>query len=158
MQQLTSKASPATEALGRLIGAHSALTRELSAQLVEQHGLTISECEVLLLLSRAEERSMRRIDLARQVRLSPSGVTRMLDRMEATGLVGKGACEKDARVTYAVLTDGGAAKLKEAWPDHVAAIERLLGERFDEEELSRLTELLDRVAEPLDCEPGISPD
>jgi MarR family transcriptional regulator, 2-MHQ and catechol-resistance regulon repressor len=158
MQQLTSKTSSATQALGRLIGAHSALTRELSAQLVEEHGLTMSECEVLLLLSRAEERSLRRIDLARLVRLSPSGVTRMLDRMEATGLVGKAACEKDARVTYAVLTDAGATKLEEAWPDHVAAIERLVGERFDEEELSTLTALLDRVADPLDCEAGVSPD
>jgi DNA-binding MarR family transcriptional regulator len=156
MQQLTAKISSSTEALGRLIGAHSALTGELSAQLVEQHGLSLSECEVLLLLSRAPERAMRRIDLAREVRLSPSGVTRMLDRLEATGLVEKGSCSDDARVTYAVLTPAGAAKLQEAWSDHVAATERLLGERFDEEELAALTELLSRVADPLECEPGPS--
>ena len=156
MQQLTTKISSSMEALARLIGAHSTLTRELSAQLVEQHGLTLSECEVLLLLSRAPERAMRRIDLAREVRLSPSGVTRMLDRLEATGLVGKGSCSADARVTYAVLTPAGAAKLQEAWPDHVAATERLLGERFDDEELAALTELLSRVADPLECEPGPS--
>src|SRR5947208_14428996 len=124
MQQLTTKASAAAGlgALSRLIGAHSALTRELSAQLVGEHGLTLSECEVLMLLARAPERSKRRIDLAREVRLSPSGVTRMLDRMEATGLVEKGVCEKDARVTYAVLTDTGMTKLEQAWPDHCAAI------------------------------------
>ena len=50
----------------------------------------------------------------------------------------------------------GAAKLQEAWPDHVAATERLLGERFDDEELAALTELLSRVADPLECEPGPS--
>jgi len=154
MQQLTVKTSPAVEAMGQLIGAHSALTRELSAQLVEQHGLTMSEVEVLLLLSRAPEHSMRRIDLSRDVRLSPSGVTRMLDRMEATGLVGKGACKQDARVSYAVLTEEGMSKLHEVWPDHVAAIERLLGERFDARELNQLKDLLNRVADQLECEPG----
>jgi DNA-binding MarR family transcriptional regulator len=154
MQQLSTETSAAVRALGRLIGAHSALTRELSAQLVEQHGLTISECEVLLLLSRAPERAMRRIDLSREVRLSPSGITRMLDRMEATGLVEKGACDKDARVSYAVLTEAGMAKLQDAWPDHCAAIDRLLGERFDDAELVTLNELLDRVSGPVECQPG----
>jgi MarR family 2-MHQ and catechol resistance regulon transcriptional repressor len=146
--------SPAVEAMGQLIGAHSALTRELSAQLVEQHGLTLSEVEVLLLLSRAPEQSMRRIDLSRDIRLSPSGVTRMLDRMEATGLVEKGVCEQDARVSYAVLTDAGIAKLRVVWPDHLAAIDRLLGERFDARELNQLTELLSRVSDRVDCRPG----
>ncbi len=140
--------------MGRLLGAHSAVTRELSAQLVEQHGLTMSEVEVLLLLSRAPEHSMRRVDLSRDVRLSPSGVTRMLDRMEATGLVEKGACKQDARVSYAVLTEAGTVKLQEVWPDHVAAIERLLGERFDDRELEALKEMLDRVADQVECQPG----
>ncbi len=154
MQQLNEKASPAVDVLGGLIGAHSALVRELSEQLVEGHGLTMGECEVLLLLSRSPEHSMRRIDLSREVRLSPSGVTRMLDRMEAAGLVGKGACKQDARVSYAVLTESGMAKLQEAWPDHVAAIERLLGEQFDDRELAQLTDLLERVADPTECAPG----
>jgi DNA-binding MarR family transcriptional regulator len=140
--------------MGQLIGAHSALTRELSAQLVAQHRLTMSEVEVLLLLSRAPEHSMRRIDLSRDVRLSPSGVTRMLDRMEATGLVGKGTCEEDARVSYAVLTDEGMSRLQAAWPDHVAAIERLFGERFAPRELSQLQELLGRVSERAECSPS----
>ncbi len=154
MQQLSVKVSPAVEVMSRLLGAHSALTRELSAQLVEQHGMTMSELEVLLLLSRAPEHSMRRIDLSREVRLSPSGVTRMLDRMESTGLVGKRSCEEDARVSYAVLTEAGMAKLRQAWPDHVAAIERLLGERFGDRELEALKEMLDRVADQVDCQPG----
>ena len=131
-----------------------ALTQELSAELVERHGLNISELEVLVLLSRAPERAMRRIDLSRGVRLSPSGITRMLDRLETTGLVGKRACSEDARVSYAVLTDAGMEKLRAAWPDHCASIERLLGERFDGGELAALSELLERVSGPVDCEVG----
>ncbi len=148
MQQLTPKASvKAVTALGHLLGAHATLTRELSAQLVERHGLTMSEYEVLFLLAREPSHSMRRIDLSREVRLSPSGITRMLDRLEATGLVEKGSCANDARVTYAVLTDAGMKKLRECAPDHFAAIERLIGERLSAEEVESLSRLLARLSD-----------
>jgi DNA-binding MarR family transcriptional regulator len=153
---LTTKRSSHVVAVGRLIGAHAVLTGELSAQLVADHGLTLSEYEVLMLLARAPDGVMRRIDLAHEVRLSPSGVTRMLDRLEAGGLVCKASCDKDARVTYARLTEAGVAKLEECAPGHVAAAERLLSERFDEDELASLVELLGRLSAPADdeCGPG----
>ena len=117
--------------------------------------MTLSEYEVLMLLWPGRPTaSMRRIDLAHEVRLSPSGVTRMLDRLEAGGLVGKASCDKDARVTYAQLTEAGVAKLEECAPGHVAAAERLLGERFDEHELTSLVELLGRLSAPADDECG----
>lgn len=155
-QSLKTQISPSTQALGHLVGAHAALTRTLSEQLVAEHGVTIGEYEVLLLLSRAEEQSMRRVDISREVRLSPSGVTRMLDRLESGGLVEKGNCSKDARVTYAVLTDAGRTKLEQAWPSHVAGIEGLIRQRLDEEEIASLAELLGKLSD-LDasaCEPG----
>ncbi|TMK71197.1 MAG: MarR family transcriptional regulator [Actinobacteria bacterium] len=148
MQQLIPKTSQGpVQALGHLLGAHATLTRELSARLVEEHGLTMSEYEVLFLLSREPEHSMRRIDLSREVRLSPSGITRMLDRLEATGLVKKGHCSQDARVTYAVLTDAGMKKLHECAPAHYAAIERLIGERLSDEEVESLSGLLGRLSD-----------
>jgi DNA-binding MarR family transcriptional regulator len=152
---LTTETPPAVVTLGRLIGAHSTLTRELSARLVEQHGLTLNEYEVLLLLARAPDNRMRRIDLAGEVRLSPSGVTRMLDRLEQTELVEKGKCESDARITYAVLTEAGMAKLRECSRDHFAAVERTLGERLDDIELASLAELLGRLTDVAaeECEP-----
>jgi DNA-binding MarR family transcriptional regulator len=114
---------------------------------VDEHGLTMSEYEVLFLLSREPDHAMRRIDLSREVRLSPSGVTRMLDRLGATGLVEKGACARDARVTYAVLTDAGMRKLRECAPDHFAAVERLIGERLGDEEVAVLSKLLGRLSD-----------
>jgi DNA-binding MarR family transcriptional regulator len=148
MQQLTPKTSPtAVQAVGHLLGAHATLTRQLSSHLVKQHGLTMSEYEVLFLLARQPDHSMRRIDLSRAVRLSPSGITRMLDRLQATGLVEKGACAQDARVTYAVLTEIGMRKLRDCSPDHFAAIERLIGERLNEEEIESLGELLERLSD-----------
>ena len=156
MQQLTGKTSTAALALGRLVAAHSEVTRELSARLTDEHGLTLGEYEVLLLLSHAPREGMRRIDLANEVRLSPSGITRMLDRLETTGLVRKGSCASDARVTYAVLTDAGRSKLEECSGDHFAAVDRLLGERLDGTELSQLADLLGRLAsvDLEECEPG----
>jgi DNA-binding MarR family transcriptional regulator len=145
-QQLTTKTLPSTDTFASLAAAYATLTRELSASLVAQHGLTINDYGCLLLLSRAGEEGMRRIDLANELRLSPSGITRLLDRLEDQGLVGKGACKEDARVSYAILTDAGRAKLRDAAPGHVEDIERHLADVLDEEEMRTLTDLLGRIA------------
>jgi MarR family 2-MHQ and catechol resistance regulon transcriptional repressor len=129
------------------MGAHAALLRELSASLVASHGLTINDYGTLLLLSRAGEEGLRRIDLANELQLSPSGITRLLDRLEDQGLVGKGACKSDARVSYAVLTDAGLSKLREAAPEHIEDIDRRLGAALSEQEMKTLTELLGRLSE-----------
>jgi DNA-binding MarR family transcriptional regulator len=144
-QQLTTKALPSTDAFASLAAAYAVLTRELSASLVAKHGLTINDYGCLLLLSRAGEEGMRRIDLANELRLSPSGITRLLDRLEDQGLVGKGACKEDARVSYAILTDVGLSKLKDAAPGHVEDIDRRLADVLSEEEMQTLAELLGRI-------------
>jgi MarR family 2-MHQ and catechol resistance regulon transcriptional repressor len=146
-QQLTTKTLPSTDAFATLLGAHAALTRELSATLVASHGLTINDYGCLLLLSRADENGMRRIDLANDLRLSPSGITRLLDRLEEQGLVEKGECKSDARVSYAVLTDAGLTKLREAAPGHVGDIDRRLSAVLSEEEIQTLNELLGRLTD-----------
>jgi DNA-binding MarR family transcriptional regulator len=146
-QQLKAQTLPSTDAFGKLMGAHAALLRELSASLVASHGLTINDYGTLLLLSRAGEEGMRRIDLANDLQLSPSGITRLLDRLEDQGLVGKGACKSDARVSYAVLTDAGLSKLREAAPEHIEDIDRRLGAALSEQEMKTLSDLLGRLSE-----------
>jgi DNA-binding MarR family transcriptional regulator len=147
--------SPSAEAFVRLLRAHAATTRALSVELVKEHGLTINAYEALLRLSRADGQQMRRIDLAESLLLTASGVTRLLDGLEREGYVAKARCETDARVTYAVLTDAGRDKLREASRSHHAAIGEIFESRFDPEELAALAELLDRLpSEPLPCEPS----
>jgi DNA-binding MarR family transcriptional regulator len=141
---LQTKTLVSTDAFSSLLGAHASLTRELSASLLATHGLTINDYDCLLRLSRAEE-GMRRIDLANELQLSPSGITRLLDRLEDQGLVGKGACKEDARVSYAVLTDAGLAKLKEAAPEFTEDIERRLASVLSDAEMGTLIELLGRL-------------
>lgn len=124
---------------------HAALTRTLNAQLVSEHGLTINDYEVLLRLSRAPERRLKRVELAQSVLLTPSGITRLLDGLQAAGWVEKAFCATDARVTYAVLTDAGSRKLAEAAESHVVDIDRLFAGRFDDAELETLAGLLSRL-------------
>jgi len=141
----TTQTLPSTDVFANLAAAYAILTRELSASLVAQHGLTINDYGCLLLLSRAGEEGMRRIDLANELRLSPSGITRLLDRLGDQGLVGKGGCKEDARVSYAILTDAGRGKLRDAAPGHIEDIERHLADVLDEDEMRTLTELLGRI-------------
>ena len=137
----------ALDAWVRLLRGHAAATRELSARLVAEHGLTINDYECLLHLSRAELRALRRVDLAELLILTPSGVTRLLDGLERAGWVEKRSCDTDARVTYAALTDAGLRKLEEASSDHIAAVRELFEERFSGPELAKLAELLGRLPE-----------
>lgn len=129
----------------RFLRAHSALTRELSARLEALHELTLSDFDVLVQLYYAEGRRMRRIDLARSVLLTPSGITRLLDGLESCGLVAKERCASDARVAYAVLTKAGERKIEEARESHLADVEELFGSRFSPQEREQLAELLGRL-------------
>src|SRR2546421_1886151 len=142
--------SPEIEAFVRLVRASVAVTRTLSAQLSADHGLNLSAYEALLLLARAPDSRMRRVDLANSLLLTAGGVTRLLDGLERDGFVGREECASDRRVSYAVLTKPGRDKLREASKSHTRQIRELLGGPYDEDELAHLVALLDRL-------PGVDP-
>jgi DNA-binding MarR family transcriptional regulator len=159
---LQTQAHPAIQSWVHLLRAHATTTRALNAELVAEHGLTINDYEALLRLSRAEGNRMRRVDLAGELLLTASGVTRLLDGLEQAGYVERASCASDRRVTYAVLTEAGRAKLEEAADSHVASVLALFEERFDEQELEQLATLLARLpgttaVEADDCTPEHSP-
>jgi len=155
MSQVLSEQSLGVRAFVALVRAHSSATRKLSSQLTADHALTISDYEVLLRLARAPDRRLRRVDLAEQVLLTASGITRLLDGLEQSGLVERGSCATDRRVVYAVLTDAGLAKLREASRSHVAQVDELFTEYFGEEELEAVGDLLSRIggSDPRECDP-----
>jgi MarR family transcriptional regulator, 2-MHQ and catechol-resistance regulon repressor len=128
-----------------LLQSHSAATRCFSRRLQDDHGLSLSEYEVLLRLARAPDRRLKRVELVERVLLTPSGITRLLDRLEREGLVCRAGCSTDARVTYAVLTDAGMAKVEVASDSHLAQLQSAFGGAFSPAELCRLAELLARV-------------
>jgi DNA-binding MarR family transcriptional regulator len=117
----------------------------MSAELVAEHGLTINDYEALLHLSRAEEGRMRRVDLAGMLLLTASGVTRLLDGLEAAGFVERASCASDRRVVYAVLTETGRKKLQKASVSHIAGVQAFFEARYSGEELEQLAGLLGRL-------------
>jgi DNA-binding MarR family transcriptional regulator len=145
---------PNLEAWIRFLRAHASLTRQMSARLEADHGLTLNDYDCMVQLAYAPERSLRRVDLARSVLLSPSGITRLLDGLEREGWVEKRSCDSDARVTYAHLTDAGLEKFKSARKTHLADIEEAFGSRYTPEELAAVSSLLGRLLdsdEPAEC-------
>jgi DNA-binding MarR family transcriptional regulator len=129
----------------RLLRGHAAARRRINAQLHAEHGLTVNAYEALLLLSKAENGVLRRVDLAEELQLTASGVTRLLDGLEEQNCVQKKSCKSDARVTYAALTETGRKKLKKASSTHLAGIDALFEERFTDRELETLVDLLGRL-------------
>jgi DNA-binding MarR family transcriptional regulator len=147
-EEMTSIRAPRSagvpEAWKRFLRAHSAITRQMDADLIAGHGLTLSDYEVLLHLAQAPERRMRRVDLAEGVVLSQSGITRALAGLEDAGWVERASCDSDRRVVYAQLTDAGYEQLRTASRTHLEGIRALFSSRFSQEELETLAELLDR--------------
>ncbi|GAA4202130.1 MarR family transcriptional regulator [Streptosporangium oxazolinicum] len=121
------------------------ITRVLEADLLVEHDLALASYEVLLQLSEAPERRLRMNDLADRVLLSRSGLTRLIDRLQRDGLVEREACASDARGLFAVLTDGGAARLAEASPTYLRGVRAQFPDMLDADELRRCAAMLNRL-------------
>jgi DNA-binding MarR family transcriptional regulator len=147
------QATPALRAWGQLLRGHAATTRLLSAELHE-HGLTINDYEALLLLAQAEDGRLKRVELAQALVLTPSGVTRLLEGLEAAGLVERAACSADLRIVYAQLTELGRERLSAASCGHVGSVRALFEEYLSDDELATLASLLER----LPSGPALCPD
>jgi DNA-binding MarR family transcriptional regulator len=123
---------------------HALVARRLEADLVSKSGLPLAEYDVLFQLALAEGHRLRMNELADRVLLSRAGITRLVDRLTADGLVGRLKCASDARGYFAVLTAAGLTRLTEATPGHMAAVRRFFLESFTAPELDTLAELLER--------------
>jgi MarR family transcriptional regulator, 2-MHQ and catechol-resistance regulon repressor len=136
---------PRIEAYGMLLEAHNELHNALQRNLDAEAGVPVGWLSVLIRLARSPGERLRMTVLARDMTMSTSGLTRLIDRMEAGGVVQREACPEDRRGLLAVLTDEGRSVLASTAPCHVADLERLLGGALDDRELDQLTDLLRRV-------------
>ena len=130
---------------GLFAEAHAGLTEAGQARIEAASGLSAQWFEVLIRLARSPQQRLRMTELAAQTTLTPSGLTRAVDRMEEAGLVARQACPTDRRSTYAVLTEEGERRLMQALPVHVAHLEEVFDGLFTRAELASLTELLRRL-------------
>lgn len=132
-----------------LLDTHARLLDVLDEDLRQSTGLSLAEYEVLVLLSEAPGGRLRMSDLARRVNLSPSGLTRRLDRLVASGAVARQACGEDRRGSFAVLTTAGARRLAGAAPDHVSQVRRHFLDRLDRHQIATLADAFEAVTSGL---------
>jgi DNA-binding MarR family transcriptional regulator len=124
---------------------HASLTRRLEQDLLLEHDLPLASYDVLVQLAEAPQRRLRMTDLADRVLLSRSGLTRLVDRLAAEGLVERESCASDARGMFTVITETGLGRLRQAAPTHLRGIEEYMTRRLDATELDTLGELLGRL-------------
>ena len=102
--------------------AHARISRRLDEELRAEHDLSLAEYEALMSIARSPGRRIRMRQLSDQVVLSKSGVTRLIDRLVADGLVERSTCLTDARGAEAVLNDEGLTRLRAASRTHLRGI------------------------------------
>ena len=135
---------PRFTAVGLFAEAYIGLTNRFATQF-DQHRLSPVEFEVLLRLARSPGRRLRMTDLAGQTSLSTSGVTRVVDRMERSGLVCREACASDRRSSYAVITEAGLNRLEQVLPGHLELIQQWFISQLAPDQLDSLLRSLRQI-------------
>jgi DNA-binding MarR family transcriptional regulator len=137
--------------------AHARLTRRLDEELQAAHRLSLAEYDALLQLARTPGRQLRMSVLADRVLLSRSGITRLVDRLEAAGMVQRSACVTDARGAEAILTPAGLDRLRAASSTHLAGVQRYFLDVVAEDDRVAMERGLERVIDGLGCTPAVDP-
>jgi DNA-binding MarR family transcriptional regulator len=126
---------------------HFAINRQLDEDLRTKAGLTLPEYEVLWELTSAPQNRLRMNELARHLLFTRSGVTRLVDRLEAAGYVERDECDQDGRGVFAALTAEGFAAFEAAAVDYVERLRELFLDRL-RGDLPTMRRLLARLGEP----------
>ena len=99
-----------------LLDQHARITCALERVLQDEHGLGVSEFEVMERLAEPDKEQHRMQELSDSVHLSQSALSRLIGRLESEGLVSRAICSEDRRGIYACLTREGRARYEAARP------------------------------------------
>jgi DNA-binding MarR family transcriptional regulator len=131
-----------------LLHAHQQVTRTLDTELRTEHGISMADYDVLLRLAQAPQRTLRMTDLAERVMMSPSGLTRVVDRLVKAGLIRRDRAEDDARVLLASLTDQGRQVLRRAAKSHLRGIREHFTGKLSQMQLRNVASGLEVITGP----------
>ncbi|HVT21573.1 MAG TPA: MarR family transcriptional regulator [Mycobacteriales bacterium] len=134
-----------------LIRSHNRVIRRLEAELEAEQGLSLPAYEVLAHLSEAPGQRLRMSELAVHAVLTPSGLTRLIDKLARDGLVRRDRCDADARVIYAVLTADGLRRLETAYPTHVRGVREHFLDHLTPQQCEAVAEALGGLSGTGDC-------
>jgi DNA-binding MarR family transcriptional regulator len=140
---------PRLDAWRSFIVANARLQRRLDDELQASHGLSLAEYDALLQLVNAPDRRLRMSTLAERVLLSRSGITRLVDRLVAGGMVERSACVTDARGAEAALTTKGVDALRAASRTHLDGVQRYFLEPVGDAERAAIEAGCNRVLDTL---------
>jgi DNA-binding MarR family transcriptional regulator len=140
-----------------MLRAYASVLRRLETELATEQGLSLPSYEVLVALSEAPERSLRMTELSSAALLSPSGVTRLVDKLQREGLVRRRRCASDARVIYCELTDAGLARLVQAYPTHLRGVRQHLVDKLNRDDLQGIATSMSKLEDPEACNETADP-
>lgn len=141
-EQLSSSELRAWQAL---LHAYHDVVRTLDREMQDEHDLTLADYDVLLRLALAPNKALRMSDLAERVLMSPSGTTRLVDRLTKRGLVERREDPADGRVAMAHLTEAGARHLRRAAKTHLRGIREHFTGRLSETQLRHVADGLETI-------------
>lgn len=130
----------------------SLLPDQFSRELQAEHGLTMSDYEILVRLSESECRSMRMSELAEKTLSSRSRLTHQIDRMVEAGYVTRRVCSDDKRGYFAEMTEAGWEKLVSAAPYHVESVRQHLVDVLTVDEFKALGTISSKILNSLDAD------
>jgi DNA-binding MarR family transcriptional regulator len=122
------------------------IPRVLDGELLQAQGLSLTEYSVLINLSEEPGRSMRMSELASDVSISVSGLTRVVERLSRQGLVERVKADTDGRGQLAVLTPAGFARLEQAYPIHLAGVRKHVMDHLAGLDLPAFAEAMSGIA------------
>jgi DNA-binding MarR family transcriptional regulator len=135
--------------VGLLMESAAGLRRMFQRRFESEQALSNQSFDVLIRLARTPGSELRMSELAAQTSLTPSGLTRSVDRLQEQGLVARRVCPEDRRGAFAVLTTAGQAVMDRAIPDHIAYIDEVLSDIYTREEEEMLASLLRKLRDHL---------
>lgn len=125
--------------------AHARVVRALEQELGDEQDMALTDYDVLVQLANANPRRLRMSELADRLLLSRSGVTRLVDRLQASGLVERVICDDDRRGQWAALTPAGEERLRRAAPTHLRGVAEHFLDRLSPDELTVMERIFTRL-------------
>ena len=133
------------EAWRAFLIAHATIIERIEKDLACAELIPLTWYDVLFALSKAPEQRLRMSEIATALVLSRSGLTRLVDRLEAQGFLVRETCATDRRGSFAILTDKGCDELRKTWPFYRQGIIEYFSRHVSDEEIKVLAKSLQRL-------------
>ena len=140
------KVTPASDTWRQMMTAYTRVNAVLAREMEDETPISLEWYSILLMLAQTDQGAMRPSELADLIGLSRSATTRLIDRIEAQGLVERRACGSDRRGTFVALTPVGVDVFKQAGRVHLRGIDEHVGSHPTTVELAQLGGLLEKLA------------